>query len=202
MKDPRSISSLRIATHRALGCLLALLACVASVAADDGWKEFEGEGFHILMPGKPESKSSTTPTPVGSVVNHEHVVWLNDQTWKFEVDVSDLPHAAVMFLGPDAVYSNAKGGLLKRALGKAVSFADVRRDHHSGKELVYRTAPHGDLPGEVGKAQMFLIERRLLVFEARAPISDKGASVERFFASISLSDEAASSKARDSSHSW
>jgi len=198
MSRPHIIDSgLALAT---LGLAAGLLAAPGAGLAEETWTEFVGEGFRAMLPSKVEKTSSTTETPVGSVVNHEYIAWLDDHLSKYEVDVSNLPHAALMFLGPDAVYSNAKGGLLKRALGKPVSFEKIDRDGREGRELVYRTAPHGETPGELGKAQMFLVGKRLLVFEARVPADHERDAIERFFSSISLAAEDAS--ATGSSHSW
>jgi hypothetical protein len=170
--------------YRAAPVLLAVLLVAGDAATESAWSMFAppGGGFAIEMPGTPSHRTSTSPSPLGSITDQIYSADAN----RFTVDYSDLPHAAVWFAGSDTLYKNAMGALLKSLHGKPMGYSNAHNQGHWGKEVVFETPPHDDDPGLHGKAQVFLVGDRLFVFQAMLPKNLPLSDVERFFASLKL----------------
>lgn len=159
---------------------LLLMLCGAAWSATE-WVTFSGpEGeFSVQMPEKPQATSSTSQSPVGPIVEHFFTDTEGDTT--YTVNYQDLPRIAVLFGGAATIYDNARGGLLKDALGKQTSFTDQQIGGKAGKALTYETGH-----GTVGKAWFLLVGERLYVIAASTPKGQPTDNLDKFLVSFKL----------------
>jgi len=179
------MSPLRHATLGSAWMAVVVLTLAPTAQAEESWFQFATEGFRVLFPSKPLTRKITTHTPVGSIVDHEHLV--KGRSGTYVAAVSGLPHAAILFAGEDVIYDNAKGGILKDSLGRPLDFQDIERDGHSGKSLRYELPAKANEPGRRGRAEMYLVGDKLYVFNVQVDQQGRELSA-RFFESIQLSD--------------
>jgi len=141
-------------------------------------------GFKVRMPERPEEVMTRKNYHVGHVVNHIYTATQDGQV--FRVDVSELPHVAVRFVGADTILDNARSGVLHKELGKQVSYANVRLGSLQGKALVYDTVATNDHPGMRGEARIFLQENKLYLAEVITPKSRLPGNAKKFFDSFQV----------------
>jgi hypothetical protein len=156
--------------------LLTLLFLPLSIQA----KTFApaGGGFSVNMPGKPQHSETTHRSFVGAVQENSYTV--NSGSASYTASVSDLPGAAVALGGSGTILGKAKEGLLKESGGSETSFEKTSLGGNEGRELIY------SLPsGGVGKARLYLVDKRLYVIVGAGPKS-ASASINRFVNSFQL----------------
>lgn len=177
-------------TTKALVLLALGLLCLAlpgALAAASGkWVELNETqyGFRVLMPERPEEAMTRNNFHVGHVLNHIYTARGGGQT--FRVDVSDLPHVAVSFVGADTILDNTRSGILKKEFGRQVSYENTALGDLPGKALVYETAATDSHPGARGEARIFLHGNRLYVAEALTPKGMLPGGADKFFASFRI----------------
>ena len=156
--------------------LLALLFVAVSAQA----KTFApaGFGFSVNMPGKPQHNESTHKSFVGAVQENSYTV--KSGSASYTASVSDLPGMAVALGGSNTILSKAKEGLLKESGGSELSFEKISLAGSEGRELTY------SLPsGGIGKARLYLVEKRLYVIVGSGPKATS-AAIDRFVNSFKL----------------
>ncbi len=130
------------------------------------YKSVDGR-FSIEFPSNPVTKITHQESVIGHITNH--VFESKTSIGRFTMDYSDLPGFAVAFTGNDTIYSHARGGLLKKTLGKVQSSKDILFHGHSGKYLIYDIPQAPDKAKFVGQAYIFLIDKRLYIVNAISP---------------------------------
>lgn len=152
-------------------------------AALPSWLEFKSDQGHfsIQFPSTPSIKTTHKDSIIGKVTNHIFVSNINQSN--FGVDYSDIPGFALEFTGKNIIYSHASGALLKKTLGKIQSNKDFHYHGHPGKHLIYDIPPVPDKPVMYGEAYLFLVDKRLYVVDATAPV-DASTQVRHFLNSL------------------
>jgi hypothetical protein len=162
--------------HLGILALLTLLSLPLAVQA----RTFApaGAGFSVNMPGKPQHSETTHKSFVGAVQENSYTV--NSGSASYTASVSDLPGVAVALGGSGTILGKAKDGLLKESGGSEASFEKTSFDGHEGRELTY------NLPsGGIGKARLYLVDKRLYVIVGAGPKS-ASSSINRFVNSFQL----------------
>ncbi|HKY63577.1 MAG TPA: hypothetical protein VJR29_09170 [bacterium] len=137
-----------------------------------------GAGFSVNMPGKPTHSETTHRSFVGAVQENSYTV--NSGGATYTASVSDLPGAAVALGGAGTILGKAKDGLLKESGGSETSFQKTSLGGNEGRELTY-SLPSGGL----GKARLYLVEKRLYVIVGAGPKA-AGPAIDRFVNSFKL----------------
>ncbi|HKX13091.1 MAG TPA: hypothetical protein VJP40_08065 [bacterium] len=137
-----------------------------------------GAGFSVNMPGKPRHSETTHKSFVGAVQENSYTV--NGGGATYTASVSDLPGVAVALGGAGTILGKAKDGLLKESGGSETSFEKTSLGGNEGRVLTYSLPSGGS-----GKAQLYLVDKRLYVIVGAGPKSAAPA-IDRFINSFKL----------------
>lgn len=144
-------------SHHRTCLVLALLCIVATVAASaEEWYRVESADARasVLFPNPADELTELVDkTPAGAVVTR--VAKHQGDGILMSISGSTLPKLAVRFAGPNIIFSNAKGGVLKEAFGKEVSSRRIEVENaDAALELRYEAVDFEDEahPGYTGLA--------------------------------------------------
>jgi hypothetical protein len=165
-----------------LAWAMLAVAVLAGTAGADSWSAVapDGAGFRALLPGPPDYRRSSGFTPAGRIV--EHLYRLEADGASFWITWSELPRLALWFAARDGIFENVRRDFLGRGEVRELSFGEAALGEHAGHELRYSSAERSGR----GRLQVYLVGRRLFVFDATAWTSGGDAEVERFFDSLRL----------------
>ena len=166
--------------------ITALAGPAANGDSKQTWKslELKSQGLSVSMPGIATPKDIHTKSFIGEITTHEYYV--DEGRDSYSVEFADLPGFAVAFSGRDTIYEHTKGALLKKTLGKPISFTDITLNGVQGKKLVYDTPTKLDHPEMQGEARLFLFGHRLYVADAVVEMEDGEQKLTRFFSSLEI----------------
>ncbi len=152
------------------------------MAAPDETEPFvsrEGR-FAAAFPDTPVQESSGRSTWAGRMEAGSYE--LEGGGLRLRVEFHDVPKMAAAILPPQVLLDLAKDSLVEDVRASDVESAPVTLHAHPGVSLRYR---HGDHPGVIEEARIFLVGARLYVTFARADEpGEKEALASRFLASF------------------
>ncbi|MGH0032568.1 MAG: hypothetical protein ACQGVC_22480 [Myxococcota bacterium] len=171
-----------------IGTLIGIMVLVAAggAQAEDAWSKFASEEgrFSVEVPSPPVKSQLEQKSFIGTVTSY--ILTSESGKDRYTVDYSDIPHFALHFAGPDTIYEHAKGALLKKTFGKAVSYDDATVGGHAGKQLVYDTPPKEGHPEMRGDAVLVLVGTRLYVVDAVVREGESNDESKRFLSSLEI----------------
>ncbi len=176
--------------------LSVLFACFCSIhpapAAAEEWYRIESADGRasVLFPNPADDLTElVSKTPAGSIVTRvaEH----QGDGILMSISGSTLPRLAVMFAGPNILFSNAKGSVLHEAFGREISSESIEIENaDAAMELRYEAADFEDEdhPGYTGLAVFVIDGKQLYVVNSMISkrTADNQAMQAKLLGSIAL----------------
>lgn len=144
------------------------------------WSEFRSEEgqFTVLMPGKPQSQSSTIETMQGRFDQHSFVA--SHDLIVYMVGYTDMPKQSLASNDAEGIFDGFRDQFLRQLGGKLASETPLTRDGYPGRDIKVHMF-QGDLP-----LRLFLVGDRLFHLTVISPGKSDEESTNKFFTSFKL----------------
>jgi len=171
-------------SERYFGEVIASLARTGAPAVVAGWQKFSpaDKTFHLLLPGKPETKTSTRGSPLGPMQLTMYQVRGADNR-VYMAQALDLPVAPALLGGTQDFFDRCKQYVVGD--GKLVREKKISLGEYAGKDL--EAAVPDDHDPMVCRARVYLVHQRVyFVFVLARKADGLGENAEAFLDSFQL----------------
>ncbi len=153
------------------------------------WKELnpKGDGFRVMMPGKPDKKTATVETPQGDVKITLYAI--ESKKTVFMVLRSDLP-PEVDVKDVKKLLDEARDQGVKNSRGKLKSEKEIELDGNPGREMVLDLPDSRVKGGGIYKSRIYLVGHTHFQVAAMVPKSEEDPEeIKAFLDSFRLKDD-------------
>ncbi len=163
--------------------LIAVLTLfsVAEAAAEHAWRRVADDDFVVLasLPGEITTTHSTRDSVLGTA--RSSVYRATTEETRFAISITELPKRAAWLTPRGVLLRFARDNFLSSTNGVQRHYGKTRRGAIDGKILRFQEGER------VGQAELFVIERRLVVAASSYPESGDDRDLQRFFSTLEIS---------------